>query len=117
DREPLPGMADRQLETGRLAAGELAQALDELQQADRRVEGTVRRRRDAVLAHRHATGLGNLRADLGRRQDAALARLGALAELELDHLHLRIGGIALEAFGIEAAVAIAAPEVARADFP
>jgi hypothetical protein len=34
-------VADAQLEAGGLAAGQLAQALDELQHLDRRVEGAV----------------------------------------------------------------------------
>ena len=35
DPEPFPGMADGQLESHRLAAGQLAQAGDEFQQPDR----------------------------------------------------------------------------------
>src|SRR5690606_15084616 len=102
---------------GRLAAGEVAQLLDELQQPDRRVEGAVRGRRDAVHADRHAAGIGDLRGHLGARQDAALPRLRALTELELDHLDLRVQGIALETLGIETAFLVAAAEVARADLP
>jgi hypothetical protein len=34
---------------------------------------------------------GDLGRDLGPGQHAAVARLGALAELELDHLDLRVG--------------------------
>src|SRR6201989_26024 len=43
--------------------------------------------------------------------------LGTLADLEFDHLDLVIRGDAGEFLGIEAAVAIAATEIAGADFP
>ena len=46
-----------------------------------------------------------------------MAGLGALAQLELDHLRLRVAGIGLEALGAETAVIVAAAKVARADFP
>ena len=52
-------------------------------------ERAVAGRRDAVHAHRHAARLGDLGRHLRARQHAAVAGLGALAELELDHLHLR----------------------------
>ena len=42
---------------------------------------------------------------------------GALAELDLDHLDLIVGGRGGEAVGIERAVGGAATEIARADFP
>ena len=48
--EPFPRVADAQLEADRLAAGERAQLLDELHHLDRRREGAVRSRRDAVDA-------------------------------------------------------------------
>jgi hypothetical protein len=68
-------------------------ALDELHHLDRRREGAVAGRADAVHAHRHAARGGDLGRDLGPRQHAAMARLGALAELELDHLDLRVAGV------------------------
>jgi hypothetical protein len=44
------------------------------------------------------TGTPRACGDLGRhlraRQHAAVARLGALAELQLDHLHLRVAALA-----------------------
>ena len=52
----------------------------------------VARRRDAVLALRDAADRGDFRRHLGGRQDAAVAGLGALAELDLDHLDLLVGG-------------------------
>jgi hypothetical protein len=65
DAEPFPGVADAQLEAGGLAARQLAQPLDELQQLHRRGKRAVRGRRDAVLAHRHAARGGDLGRDLG----------------------------------------------------
>ena len=46
-----------------------------------------------------------------------MSGLGALADLEFDHLDLVVGGDAREQFRIEAAVAIAATEIAGADLP
>ena len=46
-----------------------------------------------------------------------MARLGALAQLELDHLHLRVARVRGEGLGVEAAFGIAAAEVAGADLP
>ena len=46
-----------------------------------------------------------------------MARLGALAELDLDHLDLLIARIDLKEVGIEAAVRVATAKVARADLP
>ena len=45
-------------------------------------------RREHVLALRHQPGLGDLPRHLGRRQDPAVARLGPLGDLDLDHLDL-----------------------------
>ncbi len=56
-------------------------------------------------------------ADLRRGQHAAVAGLGALAELQLDHLDLRILGALGKALGREGAVVVARAEVARADLP
>ena len=65
----------------------------------------------------HAARLGDLGRDLAGRQDAAVARLGALRQLDLDHLHLRRTGVLDEGFLGEGAVLVAAAEVARADVP
>src|ERR1700743_1864581 len=46
-----------------------------------------------------------------------MARFGALADLELDHLDLVFAGDAGELIGLEAAVAVAAAEIAGADLP
>ena len=73
--------------------------------------------RHAVHAHRHTACVGNFHGDLGAGQHAAVAGLGALAELDLNHLHLRFGSVFGEALGAETAIRIAAAKVARADFP
>ena len=90
---------------------------DELHHLDRGREGGVARRRDAVLARRHAADRRDLGRDLGAGQHAAMAGLGALAQLELDHLDLLVAATAREVLGREAAVEIAAAEIAGADLP
>jgi hypothetical protein len=77
----------------------------------------VHRRRDAIHAHRDAARGGDFRRDLGRRQHAAVAGLGALRQLHLDHLDLRRLRLGREFFFIEAAIRIAAAEVAGGDLP
>ena len=46
-----------------------------------------------------------------------MAGLGALRELDLDHLDLGIGGLGGEPLGREAAILVAAAEIAAADLP
>src|SRR3546814_13759203 len=46
-----------------------------------------------------------------------MPRLGALAELDLDHLDLLVLRAVAEAFGVEAAACIAAAEIAAAELP
>ena len=85
--------------------------------------GAAWRRRNGAAGEMQSWPIGTPRvaaisgADLGRRQYAAVARLGALAQLELDHLDLRIGRGRGEALGREAAVRVAAAEIAGADLP
>ena len=74
-------------------------------------------RRHHILAHRHTTRLGNLRRHLGPRQNTAVAGLGALRQLDLDHLDLRQARVALEQRGIKTTLGAAATKVARADLP
>ena len=71
--------------------------------------------RDRVLVGRDATDLGDLLGDLAGRQDAALAGLGALAELELDHPDLFVGGDALQAVVTQVAVLVAGAVFGGAD--
>jgi len=46
-----------------------------------------------------------------------MPRLGTLAEFQLDHLDLRVGGVGGKTLFAEGAVAVAAAKVARADLP
>ena len=73
--------------------------------------------RDAVPALLDATDRRNLRRDFCGGQHAAVAGLGPLAQLDLDHLDLRFGGDGGEFLGVEAAIEIAAAEIAGADLP
>src|ERR1700741_3941797 len=73
--------------------------------------------RNAILVHFHAPDLRNLLGTLRRRQHAAMSGLGALADLELHHLDLIVGRNAGELIRIESTVAVAAAEIAGADFP
>src|ERR1700722_15641279 len=73
--------------------------------------------RDAVLALLDAADHRDLGRDLRARQHAAMSGLGPLAQLDLDHLDLRIGGDLGEFLGIEDSVWVAAAEIARADLP
>ena len=106
DAEPLPGMADRKLESDRLAARQLAQPGDELEQAR-----AAWRRRCARAGDMQSTPSGTPRvAAISARhlrggQHAAMAGLGALGKLDLDHLHLCGRGVLGEAFRAETAVA------------
>ena len=75
------------------------------------------RRRDAIGADRDTACLRNFLGDLAARQDAAMAGLGALAELDLDHFDLRILRGLCKLIGIEGAVIGPAAEIAAADFP
>ena len=117
DAHELAPVADAELEADRLAARQLAQPANERDKLDRRREFGMRGGRDAILAERHAARLADLGRDLGGRQHAAMARLGALGELDLDHLDLGIGGLLAELLGVEAALGGAAAEIARADLP
>src|SRR6202035_1886203 len=117
DGQKFPGVADAKLETGGLAAAQPPHLADEGHHFQRGRKRPVSGRRNAVLAHRDASDLGYLFGDLGRRQHAAMAGLGALADLEFDHLDLIVGGDAGEFFRIERTVAVAATEISGADLP
>jgi hypothetical protein len=54
---------------------------------------------------------------LGGRKHAAVAGLGALRQLDLDHLDLRIARGLFETLGAKRAILIAAPKIAAAEFP
>ena len=110
-------MANGKLEPCRLATGELAQPRHELQQFDGRGERRVRRRGMAILAFRHAAGTGDLAGYLGPGQQPPLPRLGALGQLQLDHLHLGFAGVGDKPLLTEAPVRITATEVTGTDLP
>ena len=117
NRKPFPRVTNTEFEPGGLTAREFAQASDELQQFNRRIERAVGCRRDAIHADRHAPRLGNFRRHFGAGQNAAVARLGALAEFDFNHFDLRVAGVGRELFGVKSPVVIAATEVPRAHFP
>src|SRR5262249_4894741 len=112
DRQEFPRVADAQLEANRLSAREPPQRGDEGHELDWRRERRVLRRRNAVLAERNSARERDLAADLGGRQYAAVAGLRALAQFQLDHLDLIVGGGLDEPIDAEHALAVAAAEVA-----
>ena len=113
----FPRVTQAELEPDRLALGQFAQALDELQQFDGCGKGRVPRRRDAVPVLGNAAGRGNLGTDLVFGQDSTMARFGALAQFDLDHLHLGPACLDGEAFGIECTVLVSAAKIATAQLP
>ena len=66
---------------------------------------------------RHLPRLGDLVGHLGRRQQSAMAGLGALAQLDFGHLDCIVLRLVAEALRVEIAVLVARPEIARAKFP
>ena len=77
------------------------QVVDQLRQILDRVDVVVRRRRDQLDAGRRIAQLGDVLRDLAPGQLAALAGLGALRDLDLQHLGARqvLGGDAEAARG------------------
>src|SRR5690606_22911037 len=117
DAHKLAPPPDAELEADRLAARQLAQAGDEFEQPLRRREGAVRRWREHVLADGNAADARYFLIHLDAKQDAAMRGLGALAQLQRDHLDdipVRLLAIFL---GIEAAILGTAAEIAGADLP
>src|SRR3546814_6357845 len=72
---------------------------------------------DAVLSFGHAARRRDFGADLRARQHPAVPGLGALAQLDFDHLDLILRGAIAEAFGVEPPHLVAAAEIAAAEFP
>jgi hypothetical protein len=72
---------------------------------------------NARWLHGDASDFGNLLGDLGGRKHAAMSGLGALADLEFDHLDLIVVGDAREFFRVEPAIAMAATEISGPDLP
>src|SRR5262249_10164502 len=110
-------VTDAELEARRLAPRQVAQPRDEKHHLDRRLERRVARRRYAIDADRHAARIGDLWRHLGARQDAAVARLGSLRKLDLDHLDLRLLALPGNPLGADRAVFVAAAKIAAADLP
>ena len=117
DGKPLPRVTQAKLEAHRLAARQLAQLGDKLQQLDRRAKSAVRSGRDAIDALGDAARGRDLGRYFGGGQDAALAGLSALAQLDLYHLDLWQLRAGLKSLGIKTAIGIAAAKVARAYLP
>src|ERR1700730_2841037 len=110
-------MADAKLESGGLAARQPPHLGDEGHHFQRRRKRPMGRRRNAVLAHGDASDLGNFLGHLGGGKHAAMSRLGALADLEFDHLDLIVASDAREFLRIERAIAVAATEISGTDLP
>ena len=68
---------------------------------DRGLERRMARWRDAIDADRHTACVRNLRGHLGAGQHAAVAGLGPLRQLDLDHLDLRFLRLRGEPVGAE----------------
>ena len=115
--KPFPGVADAQLEAGGLAPRQGTQFFYEMHHFNGRGKRAVGCGRYAVHSHWHAARGSNFCRDLGAGKHATVAGLGALAELELDHLHLRVGGICRKFFRVECAVVIAASKVTGGHLP
>ena len=113
DAHEFAPMADAELEPHRLAPRQFAQLADKGAKFERRGKGRMRRGGDTVLSHRDAARLGDFGGDLGCGQHAAMAGLGPLAELDFDHLDLRIAGLCAEFLGVKAPIGGAAAEIAR----
>ncbi len=71
--------------------------------------------RNAGLAHGNATDARDLFVDLLPGQNAALSGLGALGELELEHLDLRVGGDLAQLVVAQTAGRVADPVFRRPD--
>jgi hypothetical protein len=110
-------MADAQLEAGRLAARELAQRTMKCIISIGVLNAPCDAGETQSTHGWHAARLGDLERHLRPGQDAAVAGLGALRQLDLDHLDLRIARVGGEALLVERALGVAAAEVARADLP
>src|SRR6202008_4974119 len=99
------------------AARQLAQLRDEMKQLDWGGKRRVPARRNAIAARFNAPDARNFAGHFRARQPAAMARLCPLAELDLDHLDLRLAGGRGETLRRECAVMVAAAEITPADLP
>jgi hypothetical protein len=101
ERHELPRVPDAELEADRFAAAELAQSRDETHHLGWGLECRMPRRRDAIDADWHAAGVRNLRGHFGAGQYPAVTRLGALRQLDFDHLDLSLLRLRGEPVGAE----------------
>src|SRR6185312_1345487 len=88
-----------------------------MHQFDGGAKGTMAGWRHAVPPDGNPPRGGDFGRDLGAWQDAAVPGLGALGQLDFDHADIVAPGHVGKALLREAAVVIAAAEVARADVP
>ena len=70
-----------------------------------------------ILAELNQADAGDLRGDLGRRQDATMAGLRPLGQLDFHHPNVGVLRRFAKGLGIEASVGVATPEVAGSDLP
>src|SRR6201981_1228835 len=75
------------------------------------------RRRQAVLSDRNAAGFRDFRRHFRARQHAAVAGLGALRELDLDHLDLGLARLQCKPLRVEISIRGAAAKIAAANLP
>ena len=111
-----PGVTQAVLDAYGLPA-ELLDTLHEAQQTLGVFPLGVARRGDDVATLLDVSDLRDLGGDLLLRQDPALAWLGTLTELDLDHSHLGQGGFLREGLLVEAAVGVPGAELGGAQLP
>src|SRR6056297_3107577 len=116
-RQEIGASADAKLDADRLAVGQFSQTRDELDHLHRRGERRVPRRRQRGFVFRQAARLCNLGRHLGRRQNATVARLGALGQFQFDHPDRITARRLAEALRVEAAVFRPTAEIAGPDLP
>ena len=111
---PRLGRADHRLEPHRLAR-HLADMADHVQQALETVDIQMAIGRDTVQAHRNPPDRRDLGIHLLTGQDTALAGLGPLRQLQLEHLHLRMIRHRAQPFVAQVAMLVPHTVFGRAD--
>mmetsp|Transcript_6942 Transcript_6942/g.11094 ORF Transcript_6942/g.11094 Transcript_6942/m.11094 type:complete len:709 (+) Transcript_6942:1525-3651(+) len=96
-------------------ASDFADTGDEIQKVIPVVHLCMTVRRYAVLPNLETPDLGNLRRDLGPRQDAALTGLGPLGQLNLEHADGFMGRHFAQLILRQGAILVADPELGRSD--
>ena len=113
----LLGAADAKLDAHRLSAAQFAQLPDEVDHSTRIGERGMTGWGEHRGVRFHMPEARDLLGVLGRRKHAPMPGLGALRQLQLDHLDRLVRGLLPEQVGIEMAILVAAAEVARTDLP